>query len=206
MIAEALLWTGIALAAPLVVGFFRGRLASRLGDWSQPGASVGRWIYSLGIPYVALITGAVAARDVGLSGRTGVEWLRGAIVCAAALGAAWVAVGWRRVELPYARPGQAAMDEPRWALYRGTASLLADPRWSGPLIGLGIGLLEWVLRHRPRASRTWPVPAEWTDLARVCGSTALFLLTRNLWLIVLTQAGLSLILTRTGQTTSEDAG
>jgi hypothetical protein len=205
MIVEALLWTGIALFGPAIVGFFWGRLASCLGDGSLPGASMARWIHSLGIPYVALITGAVSVRDVGLSGIAGIEWLRGAIVCAGALGVAWVATGWRRVELPYARPGRAAEDEPRWALYRGTASLLADPRWAGPLIGLGIGLLDWFLRIRPWAQRAWPMPAEWSDLVRVCGSTALFLFTRNLWLIVLTQAGLSLVFTRTVQSSSEDA-
>jgi hypothetical protein len=203
MIAEALLWTGVALFAPVVVRFFWGRLEGRLGDWSLPSASIGRWIYCLGIPYVALITGAVAARDVGLSGLTGVEWLRSTIVCFGVLSVAWVAIGWRRVEWPYARPEQAAMDEPRWALYRGTASLLVDPGWAGPLIGLCIGLLEWFLRRRLLAQAAWPTSVEWTDLARVCGSTALFLLTHNLWLIILTQVGLSLIFTRTGQVSTE---
>jgi hypothetical protein len=205
MIAEALIWTGIALAAPLVVDRAWDWLSSRLGHWSQPVADAGRWVYHLGIPYIALITGAVAARDMGVTGMTGVEWLRGGIVCAGVIGVAWIALGLRRVELSYAGWGQAAMDEPRWALYRGAASLWADPLWAGPLLGLGVGLLEWILWLQPWAQRARPAPAEWTNLVRVCGSTLLFLLTRNLWLIVLTQACLSLLLSRSAQTSAEEA-
>lgn len=204
MIAEALLWTGLAVAAPAVAGLFSAQLTTRLADRSPSAATVGRWICSLGIPYVALITGAVSVRDVGLTGMTGAEWLRGAIVCIAALGAAWIMSGWRRFAWAYARPEQAAMDEPRWALFRGTASQVVDPGLAGPLMGLGIGLLEWFIHMQPWAGRRRPMPVEWTDLARVCLSTALFLLTRNLWLIVPTQVGVSLILTNPSQAATED--
>jgi hypothetical protein len=196
MVVEAFLWTTIALLGPDVIRLIGDRWGIRIGDRLQAGLSVGRWIYNLGVPYLALITGAVAARDVGLTGLDGVEWLRGAIECAGALGVVWVVAGWRRPVLPYARPDRAAMDEPRWALYRGAGSLLADPLLAGPLIGLCIGLIEWGLKHRPWVQEAWAKADAWASLVRVCVSTALFLLTRNLWLIVLTQVGLSVILTR----------
>lgn len=195
MIVEAALWTGTALAAPELLRFVWGRWGGPVGGRLQALLSFGRWFRSLGIPYLALITGAVAPGDVGLSGHSGAEWLRGVVGCAAVLGVAWAAARRRRVALPYPMPVSAALDEPRWALYRGTGGLLADPRWVGPLIGLGLGVMEWTLWQRPWVQGARPQAEAWARLARVCGSSALFLLTRNLWLIVLTQVGLSFILT-----------
>jgi len=204
MIVEAAIWTATALAAPEVLRFVWGRWGGAAGDRLQPVLSFGRWFHALGIPYLALITGAVAAPDVGLSGQSGTEWLRGAGICAAVLGLAWVAARRRRVAYPYPGPGLAAIDEPRWALYRGTGSLLADPRWAGPFIGLGIGVIEWALRHPPRVRGFRPSAEAWPSLARLFGSTVLFFLTRNLWLMVLTQAGLSLVLAGINREPSED--
>jgi hypothetical protein len=194
MIVEAILWTATALVGPEIFGLAWDHWSDRIDERFLPLASLGRWLRSLGIPYLAVITGAVAARDVGLSGQTDADWLRGGLVCAGVLGIAWVVVGSRRLALAYSEPVPAAMDEPRWALYRGTGSLLANPIWAGPLIGLGFGLVEWALQHRLWAERTQLRPDVWSSLGRVCGSTVLFFLTRDLWLIVLTQAGLSLIL------------
>lgn len=193
MTVEAILWTVAALVGPEIFGSIWDRWGDRIEERLLPLASFGRWFRDLGIPYLAVITGAVAARDVGLSGQTAADWLRGGLACAGVLGVAWVVVGSRRLPPPYAGPVPAVMDEPRWALYRGTGSLLADPIWVGPLIGLGVGLVEWALQHRVWAQRPQLKPDVWSGVGRVCGSTALFFLTRNLWLIVLTQAGLSLI-------------
>lgn len=193
MIIEAILWTVTALVSPEVFGLAWDRWGDRLDARWLPLASFGRWFRSLGIPYLAVITGAVTARDVGLAGQTAPDWLRGGLVCAGVLGIAWVFVGSRRLNLPYPEPATSAMDEARWALYRGTGSLLADPIWVGPLIGLGVGLVEWGLHHRVWVELAPLKPDVWSELGRVCGSTILFLLTRNLWLIVLTQVGLSLI-------------
>lgn len=194
MIVEAIIWTTAALVAPDIIGLVRAGWGGGSGERLQTVVSFGRWFRSLGIPYLALLSGAVAARDVGLSGQTGAEWLRGAFECAGVLGLTWIVIGYRRTALSYSPPVRAAMDEGRWALYRGTGSLLADPLWAGPLIGLAVGLIEWAVKHH-----AWVQPSHlkvdaWSSLARVCGSTALFLLTRNLWLIVVTQAGLSLII------------
>jgi ribosomal protein S10 len=193
MIFEAILWTLTTLVAPEVFGSVWGRWEDRLDQRLLPLVSFGRMFRSLGIPYLAVITGAVAARDVGLSGQTGSDWLRGGLVCAGVLGIAWVVVGSRQLGLPYSGPVPAATDEPRWALYRGTGSLLADPVWVGPLIGLGLGLIEWALKQRVGAERVQPYPDARSSLGRVCGSTILFFLTHYLWLIVFTQIGLSLI-------------
>jgi hypothetical protein len=203
VIVEAVAWTVVALVVPDAVLLSRIRWGARIGDGLGPIRSIGRWVCNLGIPYLALISGAISARDAGLTGLSGVEWLRGAILCAGILAVAAILAGWGRGHLSYVRPDQAALDEPRWALYRGTGSLLADPHWAGPLIGLGIGLAEWSVRHRLWAGRAWPGPEVWSNLTRVCASTALFLLTRNLWLIVLTQAGLSLVLAGTARGSAE---
>jgi hypothetical protein len=193
MIVEAISWSVVALVGPEILGRLWDRLRDRIDDHLLPPAFFGRWFRSLGIPYLAVITGAVAARDIGLSGQTAADWLRGGLLCAGVLGVAWVIVGPRRLSLSHTGPVAAALDEPRWALYRGTGSLLADPVWIGPLLGLGLGLAEWLLQHRPWVERARLKPDAWSELGRVCGSTVLYLLTRNLWLIVLTQAGLSLI-------------
>lgn len=200
MIVEAVLWTVAALIGPDLVSLVLGRWRRIAGE---PLVSFGGWIRSLGIPYLALISGGVAARDIGLSGHSAVGWLQGALVCAGVLALARVAAGWRRSALPYARPGEAALDEPRWALYRGTGSLLAGPRWAGPLVGLGIGVIEWTLSHRPWVQGVRLQASAWAHLARVCGSTALFLLTRNLWLVGITQIGLSWILSSAGREARE---
>lgn len=203
MIVEAILWSVAALGGPDLFGMAMRRWGIIAGG---PWISFGRYLRSLAIPYLALITGAVAARELGLTGHAALEWFRGSLICGGVLAIAWVAAGWRGAGWPYARPEEAALDEPRWALYRGTGSLLADPRWAGPLIGLGLGVIEWTLSHRPwiQGGR-WPRTA-WSVLARIGGSTALFLLTRNLWLIMITQVGLSLILAGSPRKTHEDRG
>ena len=203
MLVEAIVWTGLVLVGPSVLRPVWSRWDARVDDRLRPALSLGRWFHSLGLPYLALITGAVAARDCGVSGRTAAEWLTGAAACAAGLGLAWVVLRLHPLGGAYPGPVQAATDEPRWALYRGTGSLLADPQWGGPLIGLMLGAVEWILTRRLWTLPAWSQAGVWIDFARLAGSTVLFLVTRNLWLLILTQAGLSMIVTRSSSTPVE---
>jgi hypothetical protein len=66
-----------------------------------------------------------------------------------------------------------------------------------------LGTAEWILTRRPWTLPAWSQAGVWIDLARLAGSTVLFLVTRNLWLLILTQAGLSMIVTRSSSTPVE---
>jgi hypothetical protein len=206
MILEAVIWTTIALAAPPITGLAMQRWGIHPTERLQPVVSLGERFRSLGIPYLALITGAITARDAGLSGQTWAEWLRGALECAAVLAIVWIAVELRRWAPSFPDPGPTVMDESRWALYRATGSLLADPGWPGPLIGLGVGVIEWAVVHRLWVQRDQMGAESWSSLVRLCASTILFLLTRNLWLIVLTQVGLNLMIRRRVHEADGDKG
>ena len=193
----------MVLVGPAVIRHAWSRWDGRVDDRLRPVVSLGRWLHSLGLPYLALITGAVAARDCGVSGRTATEWLAGAAACVAALGLAWLALHLRPLRSAYPGPLQAATDEPRWALYRGTGSLLAGSQWGGPLIGLILGSVEFILTRHLWTAPAWSQAEVWIELARLAGSTVLFLFTRNLWLLILTQVGLSMIVARSASTPVE---
>jgi hypothetical protein len=147
--------------------------AAFLRDWAP-------WIHGIGLPYLSLLLGWIAARDYGLGGQTLPEWLAG-IFFAVAFGALLGRLSPRFAE---ARGWGDVRAEARWTLYRA-----AVWPWTGNLaIAVGIGLAataaEFLWRARPEGERLFPKRGI-LFLVRAGGSAVLFLLAHNFYAAML---------------------
>ena len=176
-----LLWCALAVSWPAW-----SDLGSVLG-WSQAWPSwvrqlhLGAWIGSVGLAYLALLSGAVSARDYGLD--LGASLLRIPHLLEALFLGLILAVGSARIQ---AGDGHLTLlEEPRWALYRALGWA-----WSGSLpLGLGVAIVLALLERILERVRTQGSPRgilqDRSWLLRVIYSNCLFGLTLNFWLLLL---------------------
>lgn len=220
------------LAASFLVSVASSALSWRAQAWtSGPGALWGRWLprlaaqpvlvgagrfaYNIGLPYVALLAGALEARQAGL---TGVDWGQTNLVAVAAVALfayLWLDSRWRRsFNLPAVAPPadgtavllwNAAFQQAHWGFYRAGAIVLLDP-YRGVFAGLGLVLLEWFLNPRWRAA--WSDDARSArlafDLALALTSAVLFAITSNFWLGASVHALCVVLLARRAAGAGED--
>jgi len=173
-----------------------------------------RLLYFIGLPYAALLTGSLAPIDLGLTGAGGAvlgwdvaAWLRGLSLTltvgmlvvlpiglaswqiaraghGAGLGADDRSVGVVLIEALYA--------EVHWGFYRAAPLVLLENVSTAALIGMVLVGVEWSVELiRNGLSRAPEDRQRW--LRRVlllAASATLFVLTRNLWLLI----GLHLVL------------
>jgi hypothetical protein len=187
-----------------------GRLADRADATALGGLALelGGLLYFAGIPLLATLSGVLSFDLTGLGrlwsgaglmpGFTPAEWLRGA---GEALGVSAVALlmlaGARRatrvghtVDGAGASLTGAIKDEAHWMLYRAPGTLFLNDPLLGVLSGAGLTLFEWVL-HPRFLSRGLSRERRWALLIRLTAlmvSAALYLGTRNLWLMILAGA------------------
>jgi hypothetical protein len=177
----------VAQAAPVAAALAWPRLSSRLGSWADLVTRFAPWAHGLGPAYLALLRGAIRARDAGLAGFTPLDWAAGILACVIW---AWLAASKSPEAASWPEPGRGVLDEPRWTLYRAAGNRWLGQAQAGWLVGLGLGLVEWGLAARLRGR------PDWQTLARVASSAVVFALTRNFWLTVLAQAGWLALLRR----------
>lgn len=170
-------------------------------------AEVAGFIYGVGIPFAAMIGGALPQNMLGLgeswfsagqwAGFSPQAWLRGVGALAAALILVLVVV-WaarlssedRLTDAPrsaFAAARAALYSEPRWALYRAFLVLLLADAYVGSALGFGVALLEQVL-WSPwlRLRRTPAERIRAFGLVLALGtSSVLYLATQNLWLMLI---------------------
>lgn len=203
------LWLWIAtsvLLSALVNGLawrFRpaGDEGFRLVRWLISGLREGgRFLYFVGLPYVALLSGLIPATQAGLVNR---DWLRDlTLSLPLGLGAFLVllllrAVAlWREKSAPggviFSEPSPAfwvvlresAYQEIHWAFYRTAPLLTVDDPAQGIALGLGIVALEaWL---NPAWRDRWRDPALAPAALRTAGLAVImafiFGITGNLWL------------------------
>lgn len=205
-------WTLASMTlAVLVILFVSPSLLARLHA-SLGGRLVGqllRLLYFIGLPYAALLTGSLAPIDLGLTGAGGAllgwdvaAWLRGlsttltigiivvlpiglaswqiarAILRGAALGVDDRSVGAVLVEALYA--------EIHWALYRTAPLILLENAYAAALIGMMLVGVEWSVELiRNGVSRAPEDRQRWLRrILLLAVSATLFVLTRNLWLLI----------------------
>lgn len=185
MIWEAAVWSLLGVGSPLLARRLRPRLVQRLGEaaWALPEAA--RWLHGLALPFAAVLTGAVPANFLGLYGSdNALKWVGGGLLLAGLFLALREFLRRRPLQAPEINYDVAVLDEPRWALYRGSGRLwLADPAL-GTLVGLLLSVLEWGLRGevwRPEKRGDLSVCL---ILARAASSSLAFALTGNLWLTI----------------------
>ena len=194
--ALAISWPVFELAAARLI---RANLTQH-AEWP---IRVSPWLRDLGLPYLALMLGAVAARDMGLRGHSLLDWVFGLLLAGGA-----AALGWRLGQAQgWPESAQAALDEVRWALYRSLAW-----GWSGSLVvgllaGFGVSLIERALMRASETGRLRLVREDGPWLVRALTSAALFGVAHNLWLNVFSRlaAPLSFALWRARHGQSADA-
>jgi hypothetical protein len=172
-------------------------------------AEVGRFVYFLGIPYLALggwprrpFEGLLSPANMGLvglsAGWTLIRWLQAAgtafgvgLVASLVLALAWNSaqrsvVGARRRFPP--RPWWLLVVDVlylqvHWAFYWGAFRVVLDDVYAAVVLGLILIYLEWSLN--PLWRRGWRLEpravAQWWRAAWALVTAMIFLLTRNLW-------------------------
>ena len=187
-----------------------GLFEERAGAAAEGMAAGARLIYALAIPYLALWLGSISARDTGLAGLDAQPYFLGDWIRALAWAAAWgtaasAAYAWGGV-YPGATPGNALLDECRWAFYRGAAlgwispalpaSVSPSQSLLGVMMGLGLATIEWATTRSVRRAMGEPVTPATGWLARSWLSTFVFLFSRNLWVTLAVGALVPFVLRR----------
>lgn len=186
--AESFFWVATQLALGVIGTALWPRIKPRLDNRAEGVSAGARLLYSLAIPYLALLFGSISARDTGLVGLDAfpysmADWLR-----ALAWAGLWAVLAvvfyvWGGI-YPGATPGNALLDELRWAFYRGAAIGWVAQPFLGALLGLGLAAAEWGAIHglRTTLGETTPPWLGWA--ARAWLSTFVFLFTQNIWLTI----------------------
>lgn len=163
--------------------------------WRNPVSLLAPWLHGPALAFAALFSGALPGQALGLLGSGGwIGWLWGALMVVLLWFAARRALQRWPIALDLERYDVVVLDEPRWALYRGGGWLLTGSFFFGALAGLGLALLEWLLRWRGWRRQTRSSAPACFALARVGSSALVFSLTGNLWLTALLQVGLAVLL------------
>lgn len=203
-------WIGGSLLAYVVganvLWLFRDRLPRGPIRWL---VQVARFSFYLILPYLALggwprrpHQGLLSLQDMGLVGLSErwpvTRWLE-----AAGIGLGWGALALALLGLACASANRRDARtwlrfspsrwwavlvnvlylEVHWAFYRGALVVVLDDVYAGSFLGLGLVFLEWTLD--PFWRQGWRmesgVAGRWLHAALALVITALFLLTRNLW-------------------------
>jgi hypothetical protein len=185
------MWVAIALGAWPLARAVWPRLAVRVAGQAEIIESLAVWGHAIGPTYLALITGAVTGRDLGVYGPGLAEWASSAIAVALALGAAELALRFRNLAIDAGSPLTVARDEALWGLYRAAGIGWVGGLWVGLAIGLVLAAADWGLRTRVWRAEAWRRTEVWPGLMRAGLSAGLFAATRNQWLIVACQVCLA---------------
>jgi hypothetical protein len=204
-------WTLASMTlAVLVILFVSPSLLTRLHAslGGRLAVQLLRLLYFVGLPYAALLTGSLAPIDLGLTGAGGTllgwdvaTWLRGlstsltiGIIVVLPIGLA----SWQIARAAHgAAPGaddrsvgavlvEALYSEVHWAFYRTAPLILLENAYAAALIGMVLVGVEWSvelirngLSHAPEDRQRWL-----RRLLLLALSATLFVLTRNLWLLI----------------------
>lgn len=177
----------------------------------RAGFQIARLVYYIGLPFVGLYLGWLDLRSVGLGLLDWAEGIRWAIVI---LLAAWLAL--MLIWLPYLRTTADVSAPPmqpplarrlvelvymqgHWTLYRAAGivmltGIIPDALYWGAMIGLALTGVETLADPRVRAALTRIGQADgvvWS-VGQAVINTLAFLVTRNLYLLVLIQFALEL--------------
>jgi hypothetical protein len=207
----AWLWLGGSLLLAVLWANLSRLVARRLPPWLL---QLLRLLYYVGVPFAALLSGAVVEHPLGLPAGLSDKWLDWArdVGWAVALGAgAWVllALTWWAYRRALATAGEgstvaglnasglvhlreAAYYEVHWFFYRSAPIRTVGTYW-GNWIGLALVALEAALNPAWREALADPpkVPAQLMRGALAVTSGVLFLKTENLWLAVAVHWGAS---------------
>ncbi len=186
---EAAVWSIALIISPIVGSWTWPRLRYRLGSWREPLESAAPWVYSLLLPYLALLTGSIIGRDAGLYGHSLSNWVSAAVACGLGLTAAILLLRTRPLKLPWSHTlSETLREEPRWAMYRASAALWFVSLPVSVGIGASLAFAETAIWFLQEGKTDRIKLAAGARLLRALFSGLLFGLTRNFWLTAATQA------------------
>jgi hypothetical protein len=208
---ELLVLTLVSLLANTAA--LRAAYRARGGEWlhlldeSRWGAllrELGAFVVMVGIPFVALILGAVDVHVMGLgadlmdpdalAGFTFANWMRGVgmAFCVVAVLLLTLWLGARAA--PHGQPWQpgwlavrdALYNEVHWAFYRAAPALLLMDAYWGVVIGAVLVLAEWFISPAFEVPPRSVEGRQYLTLRLGClfASGFLYLATHNLWLMI----------------------
>lgn len=208
-----IIWTLASLVVAVLVTLifsparadrFRSTLTGRLAE------QLARLIYFIGWPYAALLTQSISAVNLGFMGTgesidasilgwTSADWLRGLNVGLTLGLIALIPIGLAARQMARAgsplgvdarSAGAIIIDsvytEVHWTFYRSAALILLSSAYWAALLGLILIGLEWIvsivrngLGAQPEDRQSWI-----GQMLLLTLSAALFILTRNVWLMI----------------------
>lgn len=207
------------LAASVTLGL-AGCVALQAGAlqrsaYGEAGGEVALFVFKIGVPFLAVISGALSLDLLGLgtdwfdashvAGFEPADWLRG--TGAAALAVAFVsAVLWlagrevahaRLRSAPVlARLRDAAYDQVHWAFYRSPFVLAFGDAYWGAVAGFAVIVAERLIQRRVAPALAGSRADDLAWLLRLLTSSVLYLATQNLWLMIAADLALRLLAAR----------
>lgn len=205
---QLLLWVLAAFAIGCI-GLLAAERASR-GQGSLWDTAIGSitaeialFAFAIGLPFAAVIAGALSIDLLGLgaswsdgqhiAGFTADEWLRSALIATAVV--AFVLMALRlstrdaehtslHREGAFLNARNAFYEQVHWAFYRAPFVLLLNDAVVGAAAGIGFIALEWLAHALIRKGHRRSHAQWWLMVCCLLAGAALFLLTRNLWLMI----------------------
>jgi hypothetical protein len=184
---EALAWSLFLLLSPTLASRLWPSLQERHDPFPFDVEIWAPWIHSFVLPYLAVILGSVSGRKIGLYGQTAEEWFVGLLACSIGMTAAVIFTS--RLDKrpnPEVNFVTSLLEETRWAFYRGAVALWL-PGMFVPLLGFGLALIEFALKHMDAFGRHPPSSAGSKVMMRAAFSSLLFFATGNFWMTAGTQ-------------------
>jgi len=182
----ALFWTALALTWPVLGRALVSSLPARSRSRIPHASGIAAGLRSLVLPYLAIITGSVSLRDMGIIGHSVREWIVGAAI-AGSLGLAWT--WWiRRRGLRLDLLGDS-LDEIRWSLYRALGWAWTGSLALGILLDLAASALERVLDRVSREASVQGSDEDRAWAAQTVSTAIVFAFSHNLWLILALRVG-----------------
>ncbi len=180
-----LLWCALALSWPVFQSLGSDLIWPRaMPPWLER-LHLASWLGSVGLPYLALLSGAVSVRDYGLNLGEPSSWIPYTVV-ALLLGLLLALVS---IRFPGGEERLTILEEPRWALYRALGWA-----WTGSLglalaVAVAGAVLERLLERIRRQGSLQVTSLDRGWLFRVIYSNLVFGLTTSFWLILLGRIG-----------------
>ncbi len=188
---EAAVWSLALIGSPIIVSWVLPRLRDQFVTWREPLETAAPWVYSLLLPYLALLSGSIIGRDAGLYGHSLSGWVSVAVACGLGIVAAALFLHTRPIKLPWSHTlSETLREEPRWAMYRASAALWAVSFPVSVAIGTALALVETTVGVLQEEKTDRFKLANGARLLRALFSGLLFGLTRNFWLTAATQAAI----------------
>jgi hypothetical protein len=198
-----LIWLGASLLIGLAGSIAVRARALERSAWGGVGGEVALFVFHVGLPFAALISGALSLDLLGLgtdwfdagqvAGFEPSAWLRGlgaaALATAFVLAVLWFA--WRATpdeaggRIPAAIAIRNAIyDEVHWAFYRSPFILLLTDAYLGTLVGCVVVLGERLAQRRLAGIGPAPRSDDLIWISCLLTSSVLYLATQNLWLMI----------------------